>query len=237
MLTKLIEKKEIAEGTMAFSFEKPEGFSHKAGQNLDVTLINPSETDEEGNSRTFSVITSPQDGHIAVATRMRDTAFKRVLKGMESGTEVEISDPMGSFVLHNDTSKPAIFLIGGIGITPVHSILVDAAERQLSHQLVLFYSNRRPEDAAFLEELTALQAKNPNYKFIPTMTEMDKSKQPWNGETGYITRELIEKYVPAGTAAVWYLSGPQVMVKSMRDILTAMKIDDDYIRTEEFSGY
>ncbi len=236
MTTRFISKKEVAEGTMMFSFEKPAGFSYKAGQNIDMTLINPPETDAEGNTRTFSLVAAPSEKAISIATSMRDTAFKRVLKNMAPGTEVEISDALGSFTLHNDTSKPAVFLIGGIGITPVHSILVDAAERNLPHRLCLFYSNRKPEDAAFLEELTTLQEKNPTFKLIATMTQMEQSKQPWNGETGYITAAMIKKYVP-DLNAVWYLSGPAAMVKTMRGILTELGADEDFIKTEEFSGY
>jgi ferredoxin-NADP reductase len=106
----------------------------------------------------------------------------------------------------------------------------------LPHQLFLFYSNRRPEDAAFLEELTTLQEKNHNFKLVATMTQMEKSKQTWAGETGYIAPEMIQKYVPSMNA-VWYLSGPPVMVKTMRGILEKLGADEDFIRTEEFSGY
>ena len=72
-------KKQIAEGTMAFVFEKPNGFHHfRAGQHIRMTLINPSETDSEGNGRFFSLASTPQDADLVIAMRMRDTAFKRV---------------------------------------------------------------------------------------------------------------------------------------------------------------
>lgn len=236
MIVKLIEKKEIAEGTMSFAFEKPKDYIFKAGQNIDLTLINPSETDNEGNSRTFSIVSAPSENMIEIATRMRDTSFKRILKDMPIGGEVEMTEAMGSFTLHNDISKPAIFLIGGIGITPVRSILFDAAEKKLPHKLFLFYSNRRPEDAAFLEELVSLQTNNPNFKLIATMTDMENSKQQWQGEKGYINADMIKKYV-TDLNAVWYISGPAAMVKAMREILTQLNVDDDFVKTEEFSGY
>lgn len=236
MIVKLTEKKEIAEGTMSFAFEKPKDYIFKAGQNIDLTLINPSETDNEGNSRTFSIVSAPSENMIEIATRMRDTAFKRILKDMPIGGEVEMTEAMGSFTLHNDISKPAIFLIGGIGITPVRSILFDAAEKKLPHKLFLFYSNRRPEDAAFLEELVSLQTNNPNFKLIATMTDMENSKQQWQGEKGYINADMIKKYV-TDLNAVWYISGPAAMVKAMREILTQLNVDDDFVKTEEFSGY
>jgi len=81
-ICKLKDRKEVAEGTMAFRFEKPSGWTFKAGQYLDMTLLDPPETDSEGDVRSFSIASSPQEDTLMVATRMRDTAFKRVLKTM-----------------------------------------------------------------------------------------------------------------------------------------------------------
>jgi len=235
--TKLIDKKEVANGTMAFFFQKPAGFVYKAGQFLDWTLPNPPETDAEGNTRAFSLAAEPEADHLMLATRMRDTAFKRVLKNMPIGSPMEISEPMGSFTLHNNIAKTAVFLIGGIGITPVRSILFDASARKLPHKLYLFYSNRTQADAPFLEELNELQKQNPNFKFIPSMTGQEPQDASWQGERGYITADMVKKYLPNATDAIWYLAGPQAMVKAMRDVLAAMNIDEDNIKTEEFSGY
>ena len=91
---KLKAREEIAAGTMAFHFEKPEGFSYKAGQFADYTLINPPETDAEGNTRGFSLASAPYEDDLMSATRMRDTAFKRVLKTMPLGTELTLDAPM-----------------------------------------------------------------------------------------------------------------------------------------------
>ncbi len=233
----LKEKKEVADGTMEFLFEKPKKFEFRAGQHLDVTLINPPETDAEGNTRTFSLASAPSESYLAFATRMRDTAFKRVLKNMAVGTKVHFGNPHGSFTLHNDSSKPAVFLIGGIGITPVFSIIKEATERKAPHSLYLLYSNRRPEDAAFLEELKELETKNHRFIFVPTMTEPEKSLGHWVGETGVINLPLIEKYLEDVRSAVYYLSGPPGMVGAMRKLLVEAGVDEDNIRTEEFSGY
>lgn len=235
--TTFIKSETIAEGTMAFYFKKPENFTQIAGQYIDITLINPPETDAEGDTRTFSLITTPSNEHIGIATRMRDTAFKRNLKGMTPGTEIEISGPMGSFTLHENSSKPAVFLSGGIGITPFHSIILDAADKQLQHKIYLFYSNRRPEDTAFYDDLLAAEKNNSNFKFIPTMTEMSKSAKTWTGEEGYITKEMIERHVPDLSNAIYYIAGPETMVYAMREMLTDSGVSRDDIKTEEFAGY
>jgi len=234
---KLVKKEEIAEGTMVFYFEKPAGFDFIAGQYVTVTLINPPETDDEGNSRFFSLITAPYENCLGVATRIRDTAFKRILKNLPLDSEIMIAGPDGSFCLHKDASQPAVFLIGGIGITPIFSILKNASYEKLPHKLFLFYSNKRPEDAAFLEELRNLEKENHNFKLIATMTEMKKSKQAWRGETGFINKEMIQKYLKDLNSPIYYMSGPPMMVKAMRELAEKIGISNDNIKFEEFAGY
>lgn len=230
---KLVKKEEVAEGTMAFYFEKPDGFYFIAGQHAILNLINPPETDDEGNSRFLSIASAPFEKYLMVATRMRDTAFKRVLKNLPVGSEIKIDGPYGSFYLHKDESRPAVFLIGGIGITPVFSILKQANYEKLPHQLFLFYSNKRPEDAAFLKELQNLEKENKNFKLIPTMT----APTPWQGETGFITKEMIQKHIKDLNSPIYYMSGPPAMVKAMRELLEKIGIQDDNIKFEEFTGY
>jgi ferredoxin-NADP reductase len=233
----LRRKEEIANGTMAFHFEKPVEFSFKAGQFGDFTLINPVETDAEGNTRGFSLASAPYEETLMFATRMRDTAFKRVLKTMETGTEVLLDAPYGAFTLHNKPTIPAVFLTGGIGVTPVRSIVLQAAHDNLPHQIFLFDSNRKPEDSAFLNELEEAQEKNSNYSFVGTMTEMEKSTRKWDGETGYITKHMLVKYLGDLTLPIYYIAGPAAMVTAIRKTLNESGVDDDNIRIEEFSGY
>ncbi len=234
---KLKSKQEIAAGTMAFYFEKPEGFAYKAGQFADCTLINPAETDTEGNMRAFSLASAPYEDFLMFATRMRDTAFKRVLKIMALGTELTLDAPYGSFTLHNNASIPAVFLTGGIGVTPVRSIVLQATHDKLPHKIFLFDSNNRPEDAAFLDELTEAQKENTNCTFIGTMTQMETSSRAWHGETGFITQAMLLKSIGNLTLPIYYIAGPRVMVQAMREILNEAGVNDDNIRTEEFSGY
>ncbi len=188
---KLKSKKEVASGTMEFRFDKPAGFIYKAGQFGDYTLINPSDTDAEGNVRGFSLASAPFEDDIMFTTRMRDTAFKRNMKKMDIGTKVTFDAPYGSFTLQNNTKIPAVFLSGGIGITPVKSIILQATHDKTAHKIFLFYTNKTPKDAAYLDELTEAQNTNANYKFIASMTDVEGSKD-WKGETGFFTKEMLQ---------------------------------------------
>jgi ferredoxin-NADP reductase len=235
--SRLVSRQEVAERTLAFYFEKPAGWTFKPGQTIDLTLPDPSETDAEGHRRTFSVASHPHEELLMVATRMRNTAFKRALGKMPVGSAVKIDGPFGNLTLHNKASRAAVILTGGIGITPFRSIALHAAKAKLPHKIVLFYSNRRPEDAAFLEELQALQNENPNYRLVATMTQWEKSRRNWQGEKGQIDEQMLSRHAGALNSPIYYVAGPPGMVTGLRKMLNATGVDDDDIRTEEFPGY
>ena len=172
-----------------------------------------------------------------VATRMRDTAFKRVLRTMPLGTAVKIEGPSGDLILQNNAALTVVLLAGGIGITPFRSMVFLAAEERLRPRIFLFYSNPRPEDAPFLAELQSLERNNPKYKLIASMTEMEKSHQPWNGETGLIDQWMLGRHLKGATSPIYYIAGPPAMVKGLHVMLSKTGISDDDIRAEEFAGY
>lgn len=235
--TRLLNSEPVAEGTMAFHFVKPPGFEFRPGQTIDLTLLNPPETDAEGNIRTFSLASAPFESDLMIATRMRDTAFKRVLGKASPGLELKIEGPSGSFVLHRKAEKPAVLLAGGIGVTPFFSMIRQATHDKAAHQIYLLCSNRRPEDAPFLNALQEAARQNPNFHLIATMTGMDKSHHKWSGKTGFIDKEMLLEHLPAIQGPIYYLAGPPAMVTAMRGILASAGVDEDDIRTEEFSGY
>jgi ferredoxin-NADP reductase len=236
-MLKLEDRLEVAERTLAFQFEKPPMFTFKPGQYINLTLLDPPETDAEGNVRTFSIASAPCEQALMVATRMRASAFKQVFARMPRGTEVRIEGPFGNLTLHADATRPAAFLAGGIGITPFRSILVHAARARLPHRLFLFYSNRRPEDAAFLDELQALQRDNPNYTFIGTMTEMERSQRPWLGETGHVDQTMLARVLNGVARPIFYIAGPPRMVSGLHAVVKGAGVSDGDIRTENFTGY
>jgi ferredoxin-NADP reductase len=232
---KLIKKETIAEGTMAFHFEKPKDFTYRAGQFADYTLINPPETDEEGNTRGFSLAHAPFESDLVAASRMRDTAFKRVLKDMPIGTEIKLDGPYGDFTLHKTEATPAVFLIGGIGVTPVRSMVAQATRDKTAHKITLLHANKIPADAPFAADFEQLAKSNPNFTYVPVAT--DATQEEWSGERGHIDEAMLKRHVPDLNTPIYYLSGPEGMVKAMRQMLVDIGANEDNIRTEEFTGY
>lgn len=235
--TQLASRETVAEGTMAFHLAKPPGFDFKPGQSMNVALVDPPETDGKGDRRTFSILSAPHENELVIATRMRDTAFKRVLKAAPIGTTATIDGPGGEMVLHDDAARPAVFLAGGIGITPFLAMARHAANTRLPHRLWLFYSNRRPEDAAFLSELQVMEQLNPNFRLIATMAEPEKSAQRWAGETGVIRREMLERHLAGMVNPMYYFAGPPPMTLAMQQMLEKMGVGEEATRYEEFYGY
>src|SRR4029079_19808455 len=120
-----------------------------------------------------------------------NTAFKRVLKTLPLGSEVKIEGPFGDLRLHNNVARPAVIVSGAIGITPFRSILKQAVHEKRTHRILFFYTNRRPEDAVFLEDMRTLAEESSTFTFVPTMTQVDKSKLPWDGERGRIDQQML----------------------------------------------
>lgn len=240
-------KKQIATRTMEFTFEKPKDFKFNAGQHIRMTLLNPTDSDAKGNRRFMTLANTPAEKDLVIAMRMTDSAFKNVLGQMQIGEKVVIEillrSPHGSFVIHEDSSKPAVFLAGGIGIVPAYSIIKDAIERKLQHKIYLFYSNRRPEDAPYLKDLQKLANQYPSFKLIATMTHPEKSAPTesgsdklWDGEIGYIDKKMLQKYLVNLGSPVYYIVGLTEMVNAMKALVSEIGISRDNIRSEDFSA-
>jgi ferredoxin-NADP reductase len=234
----LLGRTEVAKGTMAFQFEKPNNFVFKAGQYIDLTLSGsqPQLGPPVGMTHTFSIASSPCDEELVFTTRMRNSAFKQAISSLQIGSLVRIEGPMGSFSLHKNTARPAVFLAGGIGIAPFLSMLSYATKEKLRHPIVLFYANRHLEDAAFIDTLWKLERANPRFRFVPTLTRATNNNG-WKGKTGHISSEMLVTHVGVLRGPIYYIAGPPTMVAASRRTLSEVGVDEDDVRTEEFGGY
>jgi ferredoxin-NADP reductase len=151
--------------------------------------------------------------------------------------EVQMQGPFGSLTLDDRGTRPAALIAGGIGITPFRSIVFQASHSRAAHRICLFYSNRRPEDAAFINELQALEETNSNYKLVATMTGDGESVKRWRGERGVIDKTMLTKVIKQVTEPKYYVAGPPSMVNSMKSLLHSLGVETDQIHVEQFEGY
>jgi ferredoxin-NADP reductase len=234
---KLLGREEIAEDIMAVYFEKPEKFEFLAGQFCLLKVPDIGFQDERGLRRYLSIASSPLEKELMFATRMSNSAFKRTLKEMPIGNINIIEEPRGVLTLPEDTLISLAFLAGGIGITPFRSMMRYIIEANTGHVVTLFYSNRKPEEAAFLKELQSMADTHKNITVIPTMTKIEGSSGKWSGLRERISSSMIKNGFGEWRNAIYYIAGPPVMVESMEEILKGMNIQPDRIRIERFAGY
>jgi ferredoxin-NADP reductase len=223
----LAGREEVAAGTMAFRLSKPAGFSFKAGQSITLSLVEPP---PEANStqRIFSLASAPFEEGLAIATRMRDaSAYKNALRTLPLGARLKLKGPRGLMTLHEDRSRAAVFIAGGIGITPFMSMLRQAAHDGLAQPLYLLYSNRSAADAPFLAELQKLAQQNGSFRLLARMTDAE----------GFIDEDTVKRFVAGAAAPLFYLAGPPAMVTAMKSILRGAGIGDQDVRSEQFYGY
>lgn len=226
MKAKIAEKKEIAEGILMVKFKVLENFTFVPGQYFFINL--------RGATRHFSIVNSPNEkGILTMTTRLRDSAFKKSLKELPIGTEVEIQRIAGKFTLSEDTSRPLVFIAGGIGITPFISMLRFISEQKLDYKITLIYSNKAASSTAYLEELKTFESRIPDLKLILVMTD-DNS---WTGEKRRVDANLLKEYFPQPNINTYMVVGPPLMVEALEKALLEIGVSEANIKIENFTGY
>ena len=210
-------------------FRRPDGFDYLSGQWAFVSV--GSEKGQE--MKPLSLSSSPTESFIEFTKRLTGHVFSNAFAAMKVGDKALINGPRGKLTLPSDYKKICM-LSGGIGITPLRSMIKYSTDMQLKTSIVLLYSNRFEDSIVFMDDFNEMLAKNPNLKVIITIT---KPSQNWKGLTGRIDRDMIEKYVLDYDERVFYSCGPRPMVDTMVAMLGKMGVPEGQLRYEYFSGY
>lgn len=226
--TKIKSVHAICEGTIELHLEKPEGYVFTAGQFCQLIAPHCGE-DERGNWRWMSLASAPHEEDIILAMRMTMSPFNACVVSSKAGDELQISEPKGVFVLPEDTTIPVVFLVGGIGITPVWSMLKKEAYTQSMRSIRLIYSDRKIATCAYYTEISKLPLSN--FTFAMTITQ----DPTWKGTAARIDETLIN-FDAIDDSALFYLVGSQRFVQGMRELLDQNSIDAKRIVVEKFKG-
>lgn len=221
----LLKKKLIAENTVELTFLVSDpSFSFKPGQYISIEI--PSLLGESVPDRChdFSIASSPSSvKEFSIAFRVSQSIFKTALLSLPLGGVVNIDGPKGVLVLPDDIGGPVVFVAGGVGVTPLLSMIRFVTETSSAQQITLLYCNSRRETTVYHEELLALENQNVNFTLHEAF--------------GVPDAELFEPYIKDAPNALWYIVAAPSMVKAVQQILAKSGILDTQIRIEEFSGY
>jgi ferredoxin-NADP reductase len=228
------ETREVAKGTLLVLFAVDGYPEYRPGNYFWVELPDRGHDDEKGLRRHISLVTSPTEhGVVGLATRLRDSAFKRTLAELRVGDEVEIEEPKGSFVLPEDTDADYVFVAGGIGITVFRSMLRFIADEQLPYRVTLVYSNRDRASAAFLDELDELERRIEGLRVILTMTD----EPGWEGETRHLDADVLAELLGGLDGKTFLVAGPPEMAEAVADSLKGAGLPEERVLADKFSGY
>lgn len=228
-----IRREQRATDTYSFYFDRSKtDFTFLPGQYLRLTL--PHHADDRGTSRFFTISSSPLEKDIMITAKILQSSFKERLFSLDPGDEVHIFGPMGRFIFDERLDLEHVFIAGGIGITPFHSMLTYAAAKKHTKPMTLFASFSTAEDMIFHDVFEKMTKKHPSIKSIYTVT---KPELNWKGETGRITEALLKKYVTFNDTQLFSVVGSPQMAADTKELLLGLHIPEERIRTEGFTGY
>ncbi|MFC1703763.1 ferredoxin--NADP reductase [Candidatus Omnitrophota bacterium] len=228
-----VKIKEIIQRThnvKSFRLEVDEKAGFKAGQFMSVSFDGSKEL-----TRYLSISNSPTEkGYLECTKKITGSEFSKKLNSAKVGDILKIKYPLGNFTLQ-ESFKKVTFLSGGIGITPIRSMVKNAVDERKDIDIILIYGNHSAKDIAFKDDFEAIQKESSAFKVVHVLCE---SEQEWRCKIGHIDAGVIKEEVSDYSERTFYLCGPPGMVEAMKRILLdELAVAKENIITENFAGY
>lgn len=221
----------VAHNIKSFWFRPERPVDYIAGQFTEMYLPHDN-PDDRGIRRWFTISSSPTDELVSITTKFashKGSSFKQQLAALEPGTQLKLADPMGDFVLPKDPTIPLVFVAGGMGITPMHSMIKWLQDVGEQRQIHLIYAVTQPDELCF-EPLFR------QYKLVFTPI-VKNPPYSYKGETGSLNSDRILQLAGKDERSLIYLSGPEPMVETFFKELQAKGVDSGRLITDYFPGY
>ncbi len=214
----------------SFRFKRPRGFDYDPGQFFFVTIL----IDGEKSKKHFTISSSPTEKEfIEFTKRITEHEFSAALDKLKIGDWVQIDGPYGDFTFKGEYPRVGL-MTGGIGITPLRSMIKYCTDKGIKSQITLLYGNRSEENIVFKEELDRMEKENGNLRIIHTLS---RPGQEWKGRQGHIDIQMVREEIPDYDDHVFYMCGPPSLVADCVSVLKALRISADKIKKEDFPGY
>jgi ferredoxin-NADP reductase len=231
----LISKRELCQNTWEYTFSYEGQVVWKPGDYTYITLQKKLEdVDSRGLRRHISIAKLDKNKKtFSIAVRLRNSTFKNELHALNSGEAIEFTSPYGELVLPDDNNVPLIFIVGGIAITAILSVLQFLSEEKSKRNIYLFYFNKSEGTICYKQELERFTIQLSNLKIIYSMTSDTK----WTGENERLSPNILQRHITEIFTSYFYIVGTEGMCQAAEDILWDLKIPDSQIWREDFTGY
>jgi ferredoxin-NADP reductase len=220
-----------AKNIATFYFRPETPLKYTAGQFIELTLPH-AHPDKRGQKRWFTLSSSPTDALLSITTKFAPgggSTFKKTLGQLQPGNNVNLSEPMGDFVLPKLLQTPLVFVAGGIGITPFHSILSWLVVSNEQRPITMLYGVGSEDEIIFQETLA---------KAHQHVTIVVANPSPaWGGERGRITSELIMGIGLPSEDSLVYVSGPEPMTEGLSRDLVHSGLNPQQLVLDAFPNY
>lgn len=234
----IISKELIASGIFELRL-KPDDIDNEipmpeAGQWVYLELSNE-EKEASGLRRAYSIASAPYEikksnGELKFAIKIAGEVSKKIDASNE-GDRLWLQGPFGRFVLSHE-SHPVLFIAGGIGLTPLRSMLLESLRLTPTREITLLLSCRIQDEIPYHDDWITLAAENPSFRYLPTCTR--ESSESWKGNHGRISEDIIREQLSHIPDADVFLCGPTALMDSTAAILKGVGVEATRIHTEKF---
>lgn len=213
-----------------FRMVRPEGFEFEAGQFLTVRL----RADGKEHVRCYSISSPPGSrGHLEITVKRLGMVSGALHASIRPGSMMHVRPPAGAFTYPAGEDRPLVFIAGGVGITPIMSMLRHAIETEPTRPVTLFYAVRTADDVAFRDEILMLNRRHDHFGAFIAISE---GPAPSAFYPGRINEALITAMAPDISHAICLLCGPQPMLEAMTNLLVEIGVPRGQINFEIFQA-
>jgi len=237
VITTIKRRRWIAPDTIEIMLPLQKQLAFSPGQYMEWTLPHE-KPDSRGNRRYFTIASSPTEKVLRLGVKLypAGSSYKKAMGEADVDTPIVGAQLSGDFTLPKDPHQKLVFIAGGIGITPFRSMIKYLLDVKQARPIVVLYSNKTADEVIYRDVLDEAQRRL-NIRTVYALTG-EASRQPnWLGRLGRIDAKMIAEEVPDFVERVFYLSGPQEMVRAYEDTLRGMGVAARQIKTDFFPGF
>ncbi len=236
LILKFKQKNQLAPTIFEFVFSHDNKFLYRPGQYLEWTLPHD-KSDSRGVRRYFTIASAPEEEDIKLGVKIipdKSSTFKKTLLNLRPGSLLAADQLSGDFILPQNASQKLVFVAGGIGVTPFRSMIKNMIDSQIKRDIVLFYSAADSKEFVYKDIFKQAEPLGLKAIFVHGGKEVPKD---WQGESGFLTEDIIKKYAPDFKERICYLSGPVAMVNNYKNLLKTLGVGNNSIVTDYFPGF